>query len=77
MAKTRRYPNLKAYLEAIGEQGTTQAQFAARVGVSPQHLSDIKNRTRSASFQLAKRLADETGVPLESFLPTESEQRAS
>jgi transcriptional regulator with XRE-family HTH domain len=68
MPKRKRYPHLKAYLEALSDQGVTQAAFAARVGVSPQHLSDIKNGARGASLSLAKRLADESGVPIESFL---------
>lgn len=80
MAKTRqpkRFPNLKAYLASLGEQGITQSEFAADFGISPQHLSDIKNGARGASLQLAKRLADRCGVPLESFVLSEPEQRAS
>lgn len=79
MAKRKRgYPSLEAYLDALGKQGITQAEFAARVGISPQHLSDVKNRARGASLKLAKRLSDECGVPIESFLLVpEIEEQAS
>jgi transcriptional regulator with XRE-family HTH domain len=77
MAKRkRRYRNLKAYLADL-PNGMTQADFAARMGISPQHLSDIKNGARGASLQLAKRLADECGVPIESFLVGEQPQSIS
>ena len=75
MAKRKRYPNLKAYLNNL--EGVTQAEFAARMGISPQHLSDIKNGARGASLQVAKRLSDECGVPIESFLLPESSEQAS
>jgi len=74
MAKRKRgYPNLKAYLESLPD-GVTQADFAARMGISPQHLSDIKNGARGASLHLAKRLSDECRVPIESFLISEPQQ---
>ena len=77
MAKRKHgYTNLKAYLEHLPD-GITQADFAARMGMSPQHLSDIKNGARGVSLQLAKRLSDECGVPIESFLIPDSAQQAS
>jgi Predicted transcription regulator containing HTH domain len=73
----RRYPNLRAYLEALDERGITQAEFAADFGISPSHLSDIKNGARGASLKLAKQLADRCGVPIESFVLADHEQRVS
>jgi transcriptional regulator with XRE-family HTH domain len=80
MAKTRhlkRYPTLKAYVAALRKQGITQSQFAADFGISEQHLTMIKNGTRGASLKLAKRLSDRCGVPIESFILREPQQRAS
>ena len=77
MAKRKRiHPNLKAYLKELRRSGVTQAAFAARMGISPQHLSDVKRGARGVSLPLAMRLADACGIPIESFL-TEPEQRAS
>ena len=66
--RKRIYPNLAAYLRDLRRAGTTQAEFAARMGISPQHLSDVKNGARGVSLPLAKRLSDECGIPIESFL---------
>ena len=76
MKSRNRFPHLKAYLAHLKRQGVTQAEFAVRVGISPQHLSDIKNGARGVSLPLAKKLVDECGVPIESFL-TDSQQATS
>jgi transcriptional regulator with XRE-family HTH domain len=74
---TRRvYPNLRAYLEDLKRNGSNQAEFARRMGMSVGYLSDLKNGLVEPSLSLAKRLSDECGVPMESFL-TESQQQAA
>lgn len=62
------YPHLRAYLDDLGRQGSTQADFAARMEMSEGYLSDLKNGRVRPSLILAKRLSDECGVPIESFL---------
>lgn len=66
--RQRIYPDLSAYLDDLARQGGTQAEFADRMGMSKGYLSDLKNRRVRPSLGLAKRLSDECGVPIESFL---------
>jgi transcriptional regulator with XRE-family HTH domain len=69
MAKRRRiYPDLQSYLDDFTAAGGLQSEFAARMGMSEGYLSDIKQRRVRPGFKLAKRLADECNIPLESFL---------
>ena len=53
---------IKAIREAVG---VTQQDFAKRVGVNPSTLSNIESGTYRASPALARRIADELGVPLD------------
>ena len=72
MAKrTKVYPHLRAYLDDLALSGGTQADFAARMEMSEGYLSDLKNGRVRPSLALAKRLSDECGVPIESFLVLE------
>lgn len=66
------YPDLNTALEALGAQGVTQKDFAARLGMSEGYLSDLKNGRVRPSLQLAARLSEEAGVPIQSFLNGES-----
>lgn len=67
----RVFPNLRAYLEDQKRHGITQQQFAARMQMSNGYLSDLKQGIVRPSLALAMRLADECGIPIESFLPAE------
>lgn len=44
------------------------AALAERVGCSVPHLRNIRAGRKSASLELAKRLGDATGLPMDSFL---------
>ena len=66
--RSKVYPDLQAFLDDLGRRGVTQAEFAARMEMSEGYLSDLKNRRVRPSLALAKRLSDECGVPMESFL---------
>lgn len=66
--RPRIYPDLQAYLDDLARRGITQTEFAAKMGMSEGYLSDLKNRRVRPSLGLAKRLADECGIPIESFL---------
>jgi transcriptional regulator with XRE-family HTH domain len=68
MPKRKVYPNLNAYVEDFVRHGGTQAELAARMDMSEGYLSDLKNGRVRPSLLLAKRLSDECGVPIESFL---------
>lgn len=59
----RRYASLKEFLRVTGE---TQESLAARLGVSQASISCAANG-HPIGFGLAKRLAQVTGVPIESF----------
>lgn len=76
MKKRKIYPDFQSYLEDFTRAGGLQSEFAARMGISEGYLSDIKSRRARPGFLLAKRLADECGVPLEAFLYA-PERRAS
>lgn len=54
----------------IGEM--TQAEFARRIQCSESHLSLILSGERGMSFRLAKRVSQETGIPIED-LPHEAD----
>ena len=59
----KRPRNLRAYRAATGE---TQVQLAARLGITQSAYSRIE-LGYSCGLKLAKRIADQTGVPLDSF----------
>lgn len=61
----RKYRTLTEYLD---KTGTTQAELAARVGVTQAAISKIASGVQPAGGGLALRLADETGVPIEALL---------
>lgn len=47
----------------------TLADLAERMRVKPSHLSQIETGIKNPSIRLAARLSEETGIPLESFVP--------
>lgn len=49
------------------------AALAGRVGCSVSHLRNIKDGRKNASIGLAKRLSDDTGLPMDSFIRPEIE----
>ena len=60
---------LAGFIEAIrlGEE-ETQAVFAAKLGISKAHLSDIENRRKSVSTERAARFAKLLGYSPEQFV---------
>lgn len=44
------------------------AALAGRVGCSVPHLRNIRDGRKNASIGLAKRLSDDTGLPMDSFI---------
>ena len=62
MRKT--FPTLAAYLKATK---TTQAEFAARVGTTQQHISRIVGGVVTPSYGLAVRISQVARVPMDSF----------
>lgn len=61
----RRYRNLADYFTRSGD---TQAQLAARLGVSQAQISRITSGFRVPRAALAFRLATYCNVPIESFV---------
>lgn len=59
-----RYRSLAEYLARSGE---TQAQLAARLGISQAHISRIRAGVANPRPKLAWRIADACDVPIESF----------
>lgn len=57
----RRYSSLAEYLERV----ETQEQLAERLGISQPAVSRAKRG--QGSYRLLKRIAQATGVPLDSF----------
>lgn len=68
--KTRkpRFQSLAAYVEAQARAGRTLKEVAADLDLSIGYLADLKNGRQTPGFKLAKRLSDQLGIPLESFL---------
>jgi transcriptional regulator with XRE-family HTH domain len=52
---------------AVG--GTSKRAVAARVGMSPSHLSDLLAHRGGAGPELVDRLADAVGVPAAAIFP--------
>jgi len=50
------------------ESGSTQAQIAEAVGVTPSYLSSLERQHRPPSPDLLEKLAEVYGVPLERLL---------
>lgn len=61
----RVYPNLAAYFR---ENEETQAQVADELGISYAYMSMLKWGIRQPPLDLALRIAQRCGVPLESLL---------
>lgn len=57
------------------DNGKTLSQLAGdeRVGVTPSHLSQIENRIKEPSLDLAVRLHRATGLDVDSFLKKPAE----
>lgn len=62
---TRAYPTLAAWREA---KRLTQREAAAHVGITQAYWSMLENGHAAPRPELAKKLADETGVALETLL---------
>ena len=67
MARTirRTYPDLRRYLAATGQ---TQAELAARLGLSQAFISKLLRGLIQPSLDEALRIADVVGVPVESLV---------
>jgi len=60
----KRYRDLNDYLTSTE---TTQAEFAARVGVQQAAISRYANGVQVPSLVLALRIAEEANIPIESL----------
>jgi len=58
------YPTLLAFFE---QTGIHQRDIAANLQISESHLSNIVNRKRVPSLKLAKKISQETNVPVEAL----------
>lgn len=67
---TTKFRTLAEYLDATG---TTQADFAARVGVQQSLISRILNGSRTPSLPLAIRISEAAAVPVESLFQASGE----
>lgn len=74
MARTVRYANLKAYLQASGE---SQTRLAHRVGCTQAMLSRVVAGKAMPSFSLALRIAKAANIPVESLAPAVDDIRRS
>jgi transcriptional regulator with XRE-family HTH domain len=63
--RIRIYASPEDYFRKTGD---TQAQLAAKVGISQAHLSMILSGKRTGTVGLLLRLADTMGVPIESLV---------
>lgn len=63
----------KTLAEFLEQTGTTQTEFAARVGVKQSLISRLVSGSRTPSLSLAARIAEAAGIPIESLLPRDTE----
>ena len=61
---------LNDLLELQTEQGFTQAQIAAKAGLPPQYISDIKKSRRPMTELVARRLGEEFNVNFQWLMGT-------
>jgi transcriptional regulator with XRE-family HTH domain len=55
------------------EHSITLAELAKAVGVTASHLSEIERGLNSCSLNLASRLSQKTGLPMEAFVARTAE----
>jgi transcriptional regulator with XRE-family HTH domain len=58
---------LNDFLELLSVQGYTQTQIAAKAGLTPQYLSDIKRGHRPVTELVARRLGEPFDVSFQWF----------
>lgn len=51
-----------------GKEGLTQAELAARLGISQNMVSDMESGKRNISLKMAKRIAAEFNMPYKIFV---------
>jgi len=69
MPPTRTVPHHGAAIRAMREiQGHTIADFAKRLDITPQALSNIENNKKRLSRRLAQKIAQTLTVDLEAIL---------
>lgn len=60
---------LKEELEA---RGITQKEFAKRIGILPPNLNDVLHGRRNVTKQLAMKLEEALGIPIQSWINLQS-----
>lgn len=68
---------LNDLLEPLLEQGMTQTQIAAKAGLPPQYISDIKRGRRPMTELVARRLGEEFHVNFQWLMGTSSSMEFS
>jgi transcriptional regulator with XRE-family HTH domain len=58
----------KSLADFLDQTNTTQADFAARVGVQQSLISRLVNGQRTPSLALAVRIAAKANIPIDSLL---------
>ena len=51
-----------------GKEGLTQAEMAARLGISQNMVSDMEGGRRPISLKMAKRIGEEFKIPYKGFV---------
>ncbi len=54
--------------EYMREKNVPTGVLAARVGVNQSYISHLRARRRRPSLKVAIKLAEETGLPIETFM---------
>jgi HTH-type transcriptional regulator / antitoxin HigA len=60
-----KYQSIQEYLE---KTGTTEKEFAEKIGVSQPFVSLLKNGTRRPNPELAEKIEAITGIPFRKLL---------
>ena len=66
-----------ARILALQRLGESDADFARRIGLSPQQVNNYKNEGRGASLEVVRDVAVRTGVSVDHFLGVETEVSAA
>ena len=66
-----------ARILALQRLNESDADFARRIGLSPQQINNYKNEGRGASLEVVRDVAVRTGVSVDHFLGVETEVSAA
>lgn len=67
MDAEQQHAAFQSWLAEMRQAGWSQSRIARELGVTPQYISDIKQKKRGVTEQMARRLEDAYALPIGTF----------